>query len=85
MKQMPARRSRGLSGFKMQEALMIMLTRLNGQSFVVNAEKIRYIESTPDTMVCTESGERLIVKETLVEVMKRAIDYSRTIRRAVVE
>ena len=64
---------------------MILLTRLNGQSFVVNAEKIRYIESTPDTMVCTESGDRLIVKETLVEVMKRAIDYSRTVRRAITE
>ena len=64
---------------------MIMLTRLNGQSFVLNAEKIRYVESTPDTMVCTESGERLIVKEPLVEVMKRAIDYARTIRRAITE
>ena len=70
---------------KMQEAVMIMLTRLNGQSFVLNAEKIRYVESTPDTMVCTESGERLIVKEPLVEVMKRAIDYARTIRRAITE
>ena len=30
---------------------MIALTRLNGQQFVVNAEKIRYVESTPDTIV----------------------------------
>ena len=64
---------------------MILLTRLNGQAFVMNAEKIRYVESTPDTLVCCESGERLMVKEPLEEVMRRAIDYARTIRRPVTE
>ena len=47
---------------------MIVLTRLNGQEFVVNAEKIRLVESTPDTVVCCDTGERLMVKETLHEV-----------------
>jgi flagellar protein FlbD len=64
---------------------MIALTRLNGQRFVVNAEKIRYVESTPDTVVCCESGEKLMVKETLAEVMRRAIDYARSIRKPVTE
>ena len=41
---------------------MIVLTRLNGQSFVVNAEKIRLVESTPDTVVCCDSGERLRIR-----------------------
>jgi flagellar protein FlbD len=64
---------------------MIALTRLNGQQFVVNADKIRYVESTPDTVVCCESGEKLMVKETLAEVMRRAIDYARVIRRPVTD
>jgi flagellar protein FlbD len=64
---------------------MIALTRLNGQQFVVNADKIRYVESTPDTVVCCDTGDRLMVKETLQEVMRRAIDYARTIRRPVTE
>ena len=64
---------------------MIVLTRLNGQPFVVNAEKIRYVESTPDTVVCCESGDRLMVRETLQEVLRKAIDYARTIRRPVTE
>lgn len=64
---------------------MITLTRLNGQAFVLNAEKIKYVESTPDTVVCCDSGEKLMVKETLPEVMRRAIDYARVIRRAVTE
>ena len=64
---------------------MILLTRLNGHQFVLNAEKIRYVESTPDTVVCCESGERMMVKENLQEVMRRAIDYARTIRKAITE
>ncbi len=68
-----------------QSIAMIQLTRLNGQRFVVNADKIRYIESTPDTIVCCESGEKLMVRETIHEVMKRAIEYARVIRRPVIE
>jgi flagellar protein FlbD len=62
---------------------MITLTRLNGQEFVINAEKIRYLESTPDTLVCCDNGEKLMVRETLREVTRRAIDYARVIRRPV--
>jgi flagellar protein FlbD len=62
---------------------MITLTRLNGQEFVINAEKIRYLESTPDTLVCCDNGEKLMVRETLREVTRRAIDYARIIRRPV--
>ncbi len=64
---------------------MITLTRLNGQAFVVNAEKIRYVESTPDTMVCCENGDKLMVKEPLTEVVRKAIDYARIIRRPISE
>ncbi len=64
---------------------MIQLTRLNGQTFVINAEKIRYVESTPDTLVCCDTGDRLMVRESLQEVMRRAIDYARTIRRPLTE
>jgi flagellar protein FlbD len=64
---------------------MIALTRLNGQSFVINAEKIRYIESTPDTVVCCDTGEKMMVKEPLAEVMRKAIDYARIVRRPVTD
>jgi flagellar protein FlbD len=63
--------------------VMIMLTRLNGQEFVINAEKIRYLESTPDTLVCCDNGEKLMVREPLVEVTRRAIEYARVIRRPI--
>jgi flagellar protein FlbD len=64
---------------------MIALTRLNGEAFVINAEKIRTVEATPDTLVCTDSGDRLMVRESLVEVMRRAIEYARLIRRPIAD
>jgi len=59
---------------------MIAVTRLNGDALVVNAELIKMIEATPDTMITLLNGERMIVTETVKEVVKRAIDYGRSIR-----
>jgi len=59
---------------------MIKLTRLNGDEFVVNAELIRFVESRPDTYVTLTSDQRFIVRETVDEVVRRSIDYSRSTR-----
>ncbi len=59
---------------------MIKLTRLNGEEFVVNAELIQSIESRPDTFITLTSDDRLIVRESVEEVVKRSIAYSRAIR-----
>ena len=64
---------------------MICLTRLNGQQFVMNADKIRYMESTPDTVVCCDTGEKMMVRETLQEVTRRAIEYARMVRRPITD
>jgi flagellar protein FlbD len=58
---------------------MIALTRLNGKQFVVNAEHIRYLESTPDTLVTLENGDKFMVKETMEDVVNRIIQYQRQI------
>jgi len=57
---------------------MIKLTRLDGEQFVLNAELIRYVESRPDTFVTLTSGERLVVTETMDEVVERAVMYQQT-------
>lgn len=59
---------------------MIHVTRLNGQRFVVNAELIRTIEEQPDTILTLINGERMIVKESLREVVARSIEYGRHLR-----
>lgn len=57
---------------------MIRLTQLGGDAFVLNAELIKYIETRPDTIVTLTNGERLVVRETMSEVVRGAIDYQRT-------
>jgi flagellar protein FlbD len=57
---------------------MIKLTHLSNEPFVLNAELIRYIESRPDTFVTLTTGERLVVRETMDEVMRLAIEYQRS-------
>lgn len=62
---------------------MIGLTKLNNQAFVVNAELIKFIETTPDTLVTLTTGERILVKETQEEVIRRVVEYGRMLRRLV--
>ncbi len=57
---------------------MILLTRLDGERFVLNAELIRYVETRPDTFITLTNGERLVVRESMDEVLHRAIDYQRS-------
>jgi len=62
---------------------VITLTRLNGNRFVVNAELIRTVEERPDTTIVLTTGETIIVKETMDEVVARAIEYGRMVRAFV--
>lgn len=59
---------------------MIVLTRLNGKKFVVNAELIRTVEENPDTTLVMINGDHLIVKENMETVVSLTIEYRRTIR-----
>src|SRR6056297_230581 len=54
---------------------MIKLTRLDGEPFVLNADLIRYVEKRPDTFITLTSGERIVVGETMDQVVDRAIEY----------
>ncbi|HHZ16594.1 MAG TPA: flagellar FlbD family protein [Peptococcaceae bacterium] len=58
---------------------MIELTKLNGTPFVVNAELIEIIEATPDTVITLINGRKMMVKETVDEVVKKAVDYKKLI------
>ena len=55
--------------------LMIKLTRLDGEPFVLNADLIRYVERRPDTFVTLTSGDRIVVAESMDDVIERAVNY----------
>ena len=54
---------------------MIKLTHLSGEVFVLNAELIRYVESRPDTFITLNTGDRIVVAESMDEVLRRAVMY----------
>lgn len=60
---------------------MIAVTRLNGQKFVLNAELIRTIEESPDTIITLVTGEHLVVAESSDELIRRVIEFQRHLRR----
>ncbi len=62
---------------------MITVTRLNGKPMVVNAELIRSVEENPDTTITLINGDHLIVKERMQQIVEKAIDYGRHLRRLV--
>ena len=59
---------------------MITVTRLDKRVVVINAELIKMIEATPDTIITLINGDSLLVRESVDEVVRRAIDYAREVR-----
>ncbi len=54
---------------------MITVTRINNQPITINAEIIEFVESTPDTIITTMTGKKILVKETVKEVVEKIIEY----------
>jgi flagellar protein FlbD len=58
---------------------MILLTRLNGTKIYVNAEMIRSIEVTPDTILTLSDERKILVQESAEVVVERFIEYKRKV------
>ena len=58
---------------------MIKLTRFNGLWFYLNAELVRTVESTPDTVITLSNAEKILVKENPEDVVRKIILYKRLV------
>ena len=56
---------------------MIHLTRLNKHPVVVNSDLIKFVEFTPDTVITLVSGEKIVVTETVEQVLDRVTEFRR--------
>lgn len=61
---------------------MIEVTRLNGKALVLNADLIECVEATPDTLVSLTTGRKIMVTESVDDVVRRAIEYRARVRGA---
>ncbi len=65
---------------------MIKLTKFNSDSkkegeFILNAELIQTIETTPDTVITLVNEKKFIVEEAADEVVRRVMKYRRALKQ----
>ncbi len=65
---------------------MIKLTKFNSDQnkrgeFILNAELIQTIESTPDTVITLVNEKKFIVEEAAEEVVRRIMKYRRALKQ----
>ena len=58
---------------------MIKITKFNtnDKELVLNAELIETIEETPDTVITLLNGKKLIVEESMDDIVRKVMDYRR--------
>ena len=64
---------------------MIKITKFNtnDKELVLNAELIETIEETPDTVITLLNGKKLIVEESMDDIVRKVMDYRRAIGRGL--
>jgi flagellar protein FlbD len=58
---------------------MIRLTRLNNQGLTVNSDLIKFVEQSPDTLITLVTGEKIVVRESVEEVLARLVEFRRSV------
>jgi flagellar protein FlbD len=64
----------------MAGGLLIKLTRLNNQIVAINPDHIGWADATPDTTLFLIGGEKIIVRETLDELIAQVVEFRRRVR-----
>lgn len=58
---------------------MIHVTRINHMPLVLNSDLIEHIESSPDTIVSLTNGQKLVVLESVDDVVQKVVEFRRSI------
>jgi len=63
---------------------MILVTRINKVTqFYINEDMIEFIEETPDTILTLNTGSKIAVMESAIEVVEMIREEKIRIKRAV--
>ncbi len=54
---------------------MIKVKRLNDKEFAVNSDLIAYVEETPDTVITLTTGQKIIVTDSLDDIISKVVNY----------
>jgi len=61
---------------------MIGLTRLNDNTIYINSDLIECIEETPDTTITMTTGRKLIVKESVDDIIDLIISFKKSAKES---
>ena len=64
---------------------MILLTRLGGHELAVNPDLIERAEATPDTVITMTDGHKLVVAESLTELVTRVRQWRAAVAAEALE
>jgi flagellar protein FlbD len=59
---------------------MIQVTKLNGETIMVNADHIEIVESHPDTTLVLHNDKRIVIRDSVAEVVRKVMEYQRNVR-----
>jgi flagellar protein FlbD len=63
---------------------MIVLKKINDALIAVNSDLIQYIEETPDTVITMTNGEKIVIRESMAEIIRMVVHYRRLINGIVI-
>jgi len=61
---------------------MIKLRLINDSNVVLNSDMIESIDATPDTLISLSTGKKMMVKESVTEVVARIVEFRRLVGRS---
>ena len=64
---------------------MIELTRFGGRKFFLNGDLIKTVEAAPDTIITLSSGEKIMVEQSVEEVVELATRFWKRIHQEPLE
>jgi flagellar protein FlbD len=56
---------------------MIKVTRINDTELVINSDLIEFVESIPDTIISLTTGKKVMVRETVDDIIARVAEFKR--------
>jgi len=61
------------------ELTMIRVTRINHTPLILNSDLIEHIETTPDTVISLNNGQKYVVREAAEDVVEKVVEFRRRI------
>jgi flagellar protein FlbD len=62
---------------------MIALQRLNGKPFVLNADLIETVESTPDSVIRLVNGKTIIARNSVEDIVRKTVKYKQLCNQSI--